>query len=75
MGAEKIFEIKTCYRNSEKSPIHLSECQMLEWYQNYVSLDESAKDTENVINSLNYEFKTLKTNKIILEKKYLSNFN
>jgi lysyl-tRNA synthetase class 2 len=34
-GEEKIFEIKSCFRDDEASPIHRPEFTMLEWYRAY----------------------------------------
>ena len=51
-GATDVFEIKTCFRNEEKSVHHLPEFHMLEWYRGYSTLDAVEKDVENLVNSL-----------------------
>lgn len=51
-GATDVFEIKTCFRNEEKSPHHLPEFHMLEWYRGYSTLESVEKDVENLINYL-----------------------
>lgn len=50
-GATDVFEIKTCFRNEEKSPHHLPEFHMLEWYRGYSTLDRIEQDVENLVNS------------------------
>ena len=51
-GATDVFEIKSCFRNEEKSPHHLPEFHMIEWYRAYSTLDTIEKDVENLVNHL-----------------------
>ena len=51
-GATDVFEIKTCFRNEEKSIHHLPEFHMLEWYRAYSTLDAIEKDVENLVKFL-----------------------
>lgn len=52
LGAEKIFEIATCYRNGEITEKHQPEFFMLEWYRAYDSLPSIKKDVENLVVSM-----------------------
>ena len=51
-GLENIFEIKSCFRNEESSPIHTPEFTMLEWYRAYVGLDAIECDIKNLLSEL-----------------------
>lgn len=48
-GLRKIFEIKTCFRNSEVSPTHQPEFVMLEWYRAYDQLSTIKADLQSLI--------------------------
>ncbi len=48
-GAEKIFEIATCFRNGEVTTTHQPEFQMLEWYRAYANSSIIKKDVENLV--------------------------
>ncbi len=52
-GFEKIFEIKTCFRNGEVSPHHQPEFQMLEWYRSFSGLDAIVEDVKSLLRFLN----------------------
>ncbi|KHD89819.1 MAG: lysyl-tRNA synthetase [Bdellovibrio sp. ArHS] len=52
LGAEKIFEIATCYRNGEITERHQPEFLMLEWYRAYDTLAAIKKDVENLVSFL-----------------------
>jgi lysyl-tRNA synthetase class 2 len=47
-----IFEIKTVFRNEEKTDYHEPEFQMLEWYRAYATLDDIINDIEEILNRL-----------------------
>jgi lysyl-tRNA synthetase class 2 len=46
---ERVFEIKTCFRNGEIGPHHQPEFQMLEWYRAYATLDAIADDVKALL--------------------------
>lgn len=48
-GWTKIFELKSCFRNSEVGVHHQPEFQMLEWYRAYADLNTIADDVENLL--------------------------
>ena len=56
-GEQKIFEIKTCFRNSEKSQHHSPEFLMLEWYRAFAGLEEIIEDSKALILEICDEFK------------------
>lgn len=60
-GWEKIFEIKTCFRNNEMTDLHQPEFTMIEWYRSYAGLNEIVEDLEQLLFFL-------KTKKIILKE-------
>lgn len=49
LGWERIFEIKTCFRNDEQSPKHEPEFLMLEWYRAYEGLGTLISDVQTLI--------------------------
>lgn len=49
LGAEKIFEIASCYRNGEITERHQPEFLMLEWYRSYDTLSAVKKDVEKLV--------------------------
>lgn len=49
MGVDDLFEIKTCYRNGEKSGHHSAEFQMLEWYRAFGDLDLIRQDLSSLL--------------------------
>lgn len=57
LGAEKIFEIATCFRNGELTERHQPEFLLLEWYRAYDNLASIKKD---VIDLVTYLSKSLK---------------
>lgn len=67
-GAVDAFEIKTCFRNEEKSNHHLPEFHMLEWYRGYSRLDVVEKDVENLINFLYEKSNLAQSEGTVLEK-------
>lgn len=48
-GYEKIFQICSAFRDEPKSPEHLPEFTMLEWYRAQATYDSIMKDSENLI--------------------------
>lgn len=52
LGAEKIFEIATCFRNGEVTERHQPEFLMLEWYRAYGNLDLIKKDVIELVGYL-----------------------
>ncbi len=48
-GLQKVFEIKPCFRNGEKSDLHQPEFLMLEWYRAYEGLTEIKKDIHDLM--------------------------
>ncbi len=52
MGAEKVFEIASCFRNGEITERHQPEFWMLEWYRAYANLDDIKKDVVNLVTYL-----------------------
>ena len=72
-GATDVFEIKPCFRNEEKSPHHLPEFHMIEWYRAYSTLDKIEKDVENLVNFLSKNPVKFQRKSIAeLVKKYLN---
>lgn len=51
-GYERIFEIKSCFRNAEHSSLHQPEFFMLEWYRAYMDLNAIKKDLMEMIRVL-----------------------
>lgn len=49
LGAEKIFEIKNCYRNGEVTLHHQPEFTMIEWYRAFDTLEAIRRDVEELI--------------------------
>jgi lysyl-tRNA synthetase class 2 len=52
LGAEKIFEIASCYRNGEITERHQPEFLMLEWYRAYNNLSAIKQDVVNLVSAL-----------------------
>lgn len=76
-GEQKIFEIKNCFRNSEKSEHHSPEFLMLEWYRAFAGLDEIIEDSKALILEICDEFSKPKPKFLRLSvaeafKKYLN---
>ncbi len=51
-GLEKIFQITQSFRDEPRSPQHLPEFTMLEWYQAYAGYEAIQQDTEELIEFL-----------------------
>jgi lysyl-tRNA synthetase class 2 len=51
-GAEKIFEIKTCFRNGEVTSLHQPEFTMIEWYRSCENLLTIKRDVADLVNFL-----------------------
>ena len=71
-GLSQIFEIKTCYRNEESSPLHRPEFTMLEWYRAYSSLDLIERDIQNLLTKVTQQSVSLQ--KLHLKDIYESHF-
>ncbi|WP_413288795.1 EF-P lysine aminoacylase EpmA [Bdellovibrio sp. HCB337] len=52
LGAEKIFEIKKCYRNGEVTTHHQPEFTMIEWYRAFDNLASIKKDVAELVKYL-----------------------
>jgi lysyl-tRNA synthetase class 2 len=52
LGAEKIFEIRRCFRNSEVTEHHQPEFTMIEWYRAYGDLNAIQQDVRALIGYL-----------------------
>lgn len=53
LGWTDLFEIKTCFRNGERSELHRPEFEMLEWYRAYARLDQISDDIGGLLEFLN----------------------
>lgn len=51
-GAEKIFELRPCFRNGEVSAKHRPEFWMLEWYRAFADLEDIKKDCRELVTSV-----------------------
>ena len=51
-GLTDIYEIKKCFRNSEKGSINSCEFYILEWYRSYSNLDSIIKDLRVLLSFL-----------------------
>ena len=62
-GFEKVFEIKSCFRNNEFSDHHQPEFTMLEWYRAYKDLRAIEVDMQQLFNFLidNFSYEPLFT--------------
>lgn len=67
-GFEKVFEIKSCFRDDLCGPHHNVEFTMLEWYRSFVTLDDLVKDLENLIGKVSQ--KKLKISKVFLSDRF-----
>lgn len=52
LGAEKIFEIRSCFRNGEVTDHHQPEFTMIEWYRAYDNLQSIQRDVVDLVNYL-----------------------
>lgn len=60
-GVERVYEIKTCFRNGEITPTHQPEFTMLEWYRCFANLDDIKLDLVQLFEFLfesKFNFKT-----------------
>lgn len=48
-GINRVFEIKSSFRDDDRSPIHKAEFKMLEWYRAYANKWELVTDIEKLI--------------------------
>lgn len=71
-GLKNIFEIKSCFRNEESSPIHTPEFTMLEWYRAYKGLEAIENDIKNLLTELTQ--KPIEIEKFHLKEFYESHF-
>lgn len=51
-GCEKIYQLCSCFRKEETSPLHNSEFTMLEWYRAYERLETIVHDLEQILHAL-----------------------
>ncbi|MBC7372009.1 MAG: EF-P lysine aminoacylase GenX, partial [Bdellovibrionaceae bacterium] len=61
LGGERIFEIKTCFRNGEVTDIHQPEFTLIEWYRAYEGLLSIKRDIAALVNYLVRRMPTLKS--------------
>lgn len=52
LGAEKVFELRPCFRNGELTEKHNPEFWMLEWYRAFANLEDLKADCRELIRSL-----------------------
>jgi len=57
-GWDKIYEIRSCFRNGEISPIHQPEFYLLEWYRAFSTTENIRKDLRDLIQSIAPEFES-----------------
>lgn len=57
-GWDKIYELRTCFRNGEISELHQPEFSMLEWYRAFAKTTDIQLDVKNLIYFLCPEYKT-----------------
>ncbi len=55
-GFEKIYELKSCFRNDEFTERHEPEFTMIEWYRSYSQVESIQKDVVNLIYFLSAKF-------------------
>ncbi|OQW48460.1 MAG: hypothetical protein A4S09_04585 [Proteobacteria bacterium SG_bin7] len=70
-GINKIFEIKTCFRQDEASITHSPEFTMLEWYRGYAGIDEIIKDVKGLLKYVGEQTTTDVVSMKDLFKRYL----
>lgn len=58
LGAEKIYEIASSYRNGEITERHQPEFTMIEWYRAYDNLSSIQKDVVDLVGFLSEKMKT-----------------
>jgi elongation factor P--(R)-beta-lysine ligase len=58
-GFGDLFEIKTCFRNEEDSPIHRAEFLMLEFYKTQVKLPEFIQIVLNLLEKIYLQFQDM----------------
>ncbi|MCX7979128.1 MAG: EF-P lysine aminoacylase GenX [Bdellovibrionaceae bacterium] len=71
LGAEKVFEIKTCYRNGEVTEVHQPEFTMLEWYRAYERPESLKEDLRELLAELAGEQNWTETTVSELFRKHL----
>lgn len=49
LGAQRIFELRPCFRNGEVSAKHRPEFWMLEWYRAFANLDDLKADCRDLL--------------------------
>lgn len=49
LGAERIFELRPCFRNGEITEKHRPEFWMLEWYRAFANLDDLKSDCRDLV--------------------------
>ncbi len=55
MGWEKVFEMKTCFRNGEITEVHQPEFTMLEWYRAWQGLESLESDVVSLVEFIQRE--------------------
>lgn len=71
-GLNKIFEIKTCFRQDEISNSHSPEFTMLEWYRGYAGIEEIIDDVKGLLKYVGEQTTTDVVSMKDLFKKYLN---
>lgn len=71
-GLNKIFEIKSCFRQDEVSNTHSPEFTMLEWYRGYAGIEEIIGDVKSLLKYVGEQPTTDVVSMRDLFKKYLN---
>lgn len=50
-GLERIYQVCKCFRANERGPHHASEFTMIEWYRAFSTIDDIARDTEQLVHA------------------------
>ncbi len=61
-GQKKVFEMKSCFRDDDPSPIHRPEFTMIEWYRAYADKWELMVDFMELIHFVNKNMNLSQTN-------------
>lgn len=57
-GWDKIYELRSCFRNGEISEFHQPEFSMLEWYRAFASTNDIQLDVKELIHFLSPDFQS-----------------
>jgi lysyl-tRNA synthetase class 2 len=51
-GLERIYQVCKCFRANERGPHHASEFTMIEWYRAFSTIEDIARDTEQLVHAV-----------------------